>query len=75
VPDDVEVVGGDANDPAFTVEVARGARVVYQTLNPPYAHWGEQFPGLQAGMLAAAQDSGARFVSMDNVYMYGRPAR
>ena len=29
VPDDVEVVGGDAKDPAFTVEVARGARVVY----------------------------------------------
>jgi nucleoside-diphosphate-sugar epimerase len=74
VPDDVEVIAGDANDPAFTVEVARGARVVYQTLNPPYAHWSEQFPGLQAGVLAAAQGSGARFVSMENVYMYGRPA-
>ena len=51
-----------------------GARVVYQTLNPPYAEWTEQFPALQAGVLAAAEATGARLVSMENVYMYGRPA-
>ena len=73
VPDDVEVVGGDARDPAFTTEVARGADVVYQTLNPPYAEWTAQFPPLQAGVLAAAEATGARLVSMENVYMYGRP--
>ena len=44
VPDGVEVVGGDAADPQFTIDVTRGARVVYQTLNPPYAAWAEQFP-------------------------------
>ena len=27
VPDDVEVVGGDARDPHFTTDVAHGARV------------------------------------------------
>ena len=48
--------------------------MVYQTLNPPYAQWVEQFPGLQAGVLAAAEAHGARLVSMENVYMYGRPA-
>ncbi|MCW2701860.1 MAG: hypothetical protein JWQ45_3395 [Blastococcus sp.] len=74
VPDDVEVIGGNARDPAFTTEVARGAIVVYQTLNPPYAQWSEQFPLLQAGVLAAAEATGARLVSMENVYMYGRPA-
>jgi nucleoside-diphosphate-sugar epimerase len=74
VPDDVEVVGGDARDPAFTTEVARGADVVYQTLNPPYSEWSAQFPLLQAGVLAAAEAAGARLVSMENVYMYGRPA-
>ena len=73
VPDDVEVVGGDASDPAFTTAAARGARVVYQTLNPPYHQWAELFPALQAGVLAAAEASGARLVSMENVYMYGRP--
>jgi nucleoside-diphosphate-sugar epimerase len=74
VPDDVEVIGGDARDPAFSTAVARGAAVVYQTLNPPYPEWTAQFPALQAGVLAAAEATGARLVSMENVYMYGRPA-
>jgi nucleoside-diphosphate-sugar epimerase len=74
VPAEVDVVGGDASDPGFTTAVTQGARVVYQTLNPPYARWLEEFPALQAGVLAAAQAQGARMVSMENVYMYGRPA-
>jgi hypothetical protein len=73
VPEEVEVVGGNAADPQFTIEVTRGARVVYQTLNPPYERWVEEFPALQAGVLAAAEAQGARLVSMENVYMYGRP--
>ena len=74
VPDEVDVVGGDAADPEFTIDVTAGAQVVYQTLNPPYSRWVEEFPALQAGVLAAAQAHGARLVSMENVYMYGRPA-
>ena len=73
VPDDIEVIGGDARDPAFTVEVSKGAAVVYQTLNPPYPEWSSQFPALQSGVLAAAEAARARLVSMENVYMYGRP--
>jgi nucleoside-diphosphate-sugar epimerase len=73
VPDDVEVLGGDASDPTFAAAAAHGAQVVYQTLNPPYHQWVELFPALQASVLAAAQASGARLVSMENVYMYGRP--
>jgi nucleoside-diphosphate-sugar epimerase len=73
VPDDVEVIGGDAGDPAFCIAVTQGAQVLYQTLNPPYHLWEEQFPTLQAGVLAAAQNQGARLVSVENVYMYGRP--
>jgi nucleoside-diphosphate-sugar epimerase len=74
VPDDVEVLGGDAGDPAFATAAADGAQVLYQTLNPPYHRWVELFPGLQASVLAAAQATGARLVSMENVYAYGRPA-
>ncbi len=59
VPDDVEIIAGDATDPAFTTEVAQGAGVVYQTLNPPYPEWTAQFPALQAGVMAAAEASGA----------------
>src|SRR6266545_6458393 len=73
VPDDVEVLGGDASDPAFATAAAQGAQVLYQTLNPPYHQWVDLFPALQAGVLAAAEATGARLVSMENVYMYGRP--
>ena len=73
VPDDTDVIGGDARDPTFTADVAKGARVVYQTLNPPYPKWVELFPALQASVLAAVQATGARLVSMENVYMYGPP--
>jgi nucleoside-diphosphate-sugar epimerase len=73
VPEGVEVVGGDASDPAFAADAARGAAVVYQTMNPPYAEWATQFPALQSGVLAAAESTSARLVNMENVYMYGRP--
>jgi nucleoside-diphosphate-sugar epimerase len=74
VPDEVEVIRGDAADARFTIDVTGGAQVIYQTLNPPYSRWVEDFSALQAGVLAAAQAHGARLVSMENVYMYGRPA-
>jgi nucleoside-diphosphate-sugar epimerase len=73
VPDDVEVAAGDASDPVLAAHAARGAAVVYQTLNPPYSEWTAQFPALQAAVLSAAESAGARLVSMENVYMYGRP--
>jgi nucleoside-diphosphate-sugar epimerase len=72
VPDDIEILRGDASDAAFATAAAHGAQVVYQTLNPPYHQWVELWPDLQASVLAAAQAAGARLVSMENVYMYGR---
>ena len=66
-------VTGDVSDPVFAASAVRGARVVYQALNPPYDRWADEFPGLQSAAIAAAQAAGARLVAMDNVYMYGRP--
>src|SRR3712207_214245 len=71
VPEGVEVVGGDAADPAFTREVSEGASVVYFALNPPYDKWPELFSGLQAGVLEGAASAGAKLVAMENLYMYG----
>src|SRR4051794_10272958 len=68
----VQSVAGDVGDPAFAASATRGARVVYQALNPPYHRWPQEFPGLQGAAIAAAQSAGARLVVMDNVYMYGR---
>jgi nucleoside-diphosphate-sugar epimerase len=71
LPDGVEQATGDAADPAFAREAATGAAAVYQCLNPPYSRWTDLFPPLQRSVVAAAQAAGARYVSFENVYMYG----
>ena len=67
---EAEVVAADVSDAAQATSAAAGAAVVYQALNPPYDRWAELFPGLQAGALAAAKAAGARYVSIDDLYMY-----
>ena len=67
----VEVVAGDASDPEFTASVAAGAAVVYQSLAPPYTRWPELFPALQESVLQAAKKTGAKLVSLENMYGYG----
>lgn len=70
MPADVEIVEGDASDPEQAREAARGASVIYQALNPPYHLWNEFFPGLQTSVLGAAMAENARYVSIENLYMY-----
>lgn len=67
---DAEVVAADVSDAAPATAAAAGASTVYQALNPPYDKWHELFPALQASALAAAKAAGARYVSIDNLYMY-----
>ena len=71
VPEGVVLVQGDATDPAFTMEVCKDASVVYDCTTPPYTQWPELFPPLQAGIVEGAASTGAKLVSMENVYMYG----
>ncbi|MGE5211972.1 MAG: NAD-dependent epimerase/dehydratase family protein [Acidobacteriota bacterium] len=71
VPAGVELVAADANDPAAATDAAAGASVVYQCLNPAYHRWAQDFPPLQAGVVAACRANSARLVSFENVYMYG----
>ncbi len=71
VPDGIELRRGAANDPASTRQLCAGAAVVYQCAQPGYAHWPEQFPALQAGVMAGAAAAGAKLVVGDNLYMYG----
>ena len=70
LPDDVEMVAADASDHQQAKDVAKGAATIYQALNPPYHLWHKYFPSLQAGELAAAKAVGARYVSIENLYMY-----
>jgi nucleoside-diphosphate-sugar epimerase len=71
LPATVEQLLGDASNQAFASEAARGATVVYQCMNPPYHKWVELFPPLQSAVVAGAKAAGARYVSFENVYMYG----
>ncbi len=71
VPDGVTIVAGDVSDVNAAKGLAQGATHVYQCTNPPYDKWPELFPALQANTLEAAADAGAKFIVMDNVYMYG----
>ncbi len=70
LPADVTLVTADVSDLEQAVRAAEGAAVVYQALNPPYHQWPQLFPPLQRGALAAAKAAGARYVSIDNLYMY-----
>ena len=70
LPADVELIAADASDAAQLTVAAQGAAVVYQALNPAYHQWHQHFPGLQAAALAAAIATGARYVSIENLYMY-----
>jgi nucleoside-diphosphate-sugar epimerase len=66
------VVKGDATDPNSTQAVCRGATHVYNCTNPPdYHKWPEQFPPLQAGVLAGAAANEAKLIVMENLYLYG----
>ena len=61
----------DATDLDAASDAAKGAAVIYQCLNAPYAQWPELFPPLQRGVLAAAERTGALLVSLENLYGYG----
>ncbi len=62
----------DASDPAAATAACAGATAVYQCAAPPYTEWAALLPPLQAGVLAGAAAAGARLVSAENVYPYGR---
>jgi len=72
VPAGVEMVKGDASDPASAREVCRGASVVYNCANAPYGEWPAKFPQMMAGILEGAASAGAKLVFADNLYMYGK---
>jgi nucleoside-diphosphate-sugar epimerase len=69
--DGIEWRAADAADPEAASDAAKGAAVVYQCLNAPYAQWPERFPPLQRGVLTAAERSQALLVSLENLYGYG----
>lgn len=72
----IETLHGDAGDPAFATEAARGAVAIYHCMNPPYFAdaWTRELPRFASALAAAAGRAGARLVVLDNVYLLGRPS-
>jgi hypothetical protein len=65
---------GDLRDRRFAEEATRGAAVVYQCSVPPYEKWLDELAALWRGGLYGASKAGARYVVLDNMYLYGRVA-
>jgi nucleoside-diphosphate-sugar epimerase len=70
-PPGVDVVAADVADRAAAEKACVDAAVVYGCVGFDYQAWPEKWPPTMEGMLAGAEAAGARFVFMDNCYMYG----
>jgi len=70
-PGGVDVVAADIADPASARRACDGASVVYSCVGLGYGGWPTRWPPMMEGMLSGAEGADARFVFMDNCYMYG----
>ena len=61
----------DLTDPGSAREAIAGATVVYHAANVPYEQQLDVMPRMQAAVLAAAAEQGARLVVLDTLYPYG----
>jgi nucleoside-diphosphate-sugar epimerase len=71
VPQNVEVVKGNAADQGSTRQVCQDATVVYNCVNAPYTDWATLLPPMQAAILQGAAAANAKLVVAENLYMYG----
>lgn len=66
-------VQADLSDRAAAIRACEGASVIYDCTNPAgYGTWETTLPPLKRGIRAAAAETGAFLVSLDNLYCYGQ---
>ena len=74
LPNGIEVVSGDAQNPVFAASVTEGAAVIYHCMNPSIYRalaWEKEFPRFGEALIHAAVQNRARLVCLDNLYGYG----
>ncbi len=71
VPQEVEVLRGNAESVDFCKEACRGAEVVYNCTGLPYPLWDEHLPRIMNGIIAGAASADAKLIYGDNLYAYG----
>ncbi|WP_125777385.1 NAD-dependent epimerase/dehydratase family protein [Antribacter gilvus] len=64
----------DAADGAAVAALARGADTLYNCVNPAYHRWLTDWPPVAAGLLRAVEATGAGYVILGNLYVYGPPS-
>jgi len=67
----IERVAADATDGDALARLAAGATAIYSCAGPAYPRWATDWPPLAAGLLRAAETSGAVLVTTGNLYGYG----
>ncbi len=70
--DRIELVAADATDVARLTTLTEGAHALYNCANPPYDKWATAWPPLAAAFLTVAEATGARLITMSNLYGYAR---
>jgi nucleoside-diphosphate-sugar epimerase len=65
---------GDASDPSTVARHASGTDAIFNCANPPYHRWASDWPPIANAILAAAEASGSKLVTLNNLYAYGRPS-
>lgn len=73
MPDEVEVVAGNAFDNMKVAELTKGATAVYQCAQPAYHDWVKSFLQMQQAIIEGTAVNGARLIVAENLYMYGMP--
>ncbi len=68
----IERIAADAADRPRLVELARGAEVVYNCVNPPYTTWERDWPPMSAALIAAARENDAVLAITSSLYGYGQ---
>lgn len=71
-PAGAEVVRADATDAAAVRTACEGATALIFCAAPPYTDWPALYPAMQRGVVEGAGAAGARLVTAENVYVYGR---
>ncbi|MFK8023178.1 MAG: NAD-dependent epimerase/dehydratase family protein [Ilumatobacter sp.] len=66
----VELIAADATDGPEMARIAHGAHAVFNGANPPYSKWADLWPPIQNGLIEACETTGARLVTMGNLYAY-----
>ncbi|MGE0819141.1 MAG: NAD-dependent epimerase/dehydratase family protein [Candidatus Nanopelagicales bacterium] len=70
-PEGAERIAADAADADRMRQLAQGADVVYNCVNPAYHRWVTDWPPVANALLGAAESSGAVLVTTANLYGYG----